>query len=113
VSKKSIASKAAEAVKRRRVLKYVFKPSSTVLWAVISSDLNTEYLVLPGLYCSCKGFYMNVLLKKSADRCYHMEAVKIAQRTGVYEEVSMRDEEYYDVLMKLLKGMLKTKTRRL
>jgi len=47
--------KAWDAVKERRIKKYVFKPSGRIVWIVVGKE--REYLVMPAAeFCSCEDF---------------------------------------------------------
>lgn len=97
--------KALRAVKRKRVVKFKFIPSELVLWGVYSERRERVYIVIPDLYCSCTGFLMNVIMKRRKEYCYHMVAQKIAEKTGVYGEEILSDEEYLSFLGRMKKYM--------
>lgn len=98
--------KALRAVKRKRVVKFKFMPSGLVLWGVYSEKRERMYFVIPDLYCSCAGFLMNVIMRRRKEYCYHMIAQKIAEKTGVYEEEVLNDEEYISFLNRMKKNMI-------
>jgi predicted nucleic acid-binding Zn finger protein len=89
--------KALEAVKDKRVKKYMFKPSNRIVWIVVGKE--RDYLIMPAAdFCTCDDFYFRAM-DKQIHLCYHLIAQKIAETTEsytVYEE----EDELYDVLMK-------------
>lgn len=83
--------KAMEAVKEGRVKKYRFSKSGRVYWLVVGKE--REYWVIPNKYCSCSGFFINVVTQCKAKSCYHLLAQEIAEREGKYEEFEVDDVE--------------------
>ncbi|MCS7145599.1 MAG: hypothetical protein RMJ28_03750 [Nitrososphaerota archaeon] len=80
-----------------RVKRYVFKPSERVRWIVVGRE--RDYLILPEApYCSCDDFYFRVIHGQKP-RCYHLEALEIALRERLYEEIEEEDS-WYDRLMR-------------
>jgi predicted nucleic acid-binding Zn finger protein len=51
-------------------------------------------------FCSCESYFYNVLSGK-AKYCYHILSYKIAEESGLINEVRLDDEEY-DTFLKLL-----------
>jgi len=89
-------ARAFEALKEDRVKKYVFKPSSRVIWIVVGKE--RDYLLMPEAeFCMCDDFYFRVL-DKEVHLCYHLIAQKLAKILGWYEPIEERDE-LYDSLM--------------
>lgn len=87
---------AFQALKEGRVKKYVFKPSSRVVWIVVGKE--RDYLLMPEAeFCSCDDFYFRVL-DKEVHLCYHLIAQKIANVLKWYDSIEERDE-LYDSLM--------------
>lgn len=89
-------TKAFEALKENRVKKYVFRPSSRIVWIVVGKE--RDYLIMPRAeFCTCDDFYFRVL-DKEVHLCYHLIAQKIANSLSWYETIEERDE-LYDSLM--------------
>jgi len=89
-------TKAFEALKENRVKKYVFKPSSRIVWIVVGKE--RDYLVMPEAeFCSCDDFYFRVL-DKEVHLCYHLIAQKLANILEWYGTIEEHDE-LYDSLM--------------
>jgi predicted nucleic acid-binding Zn finger protein len=90
-------TKALDALKEKRVKKYIFKPSGRIVWIVIGKE--RDYLIMPEAeFCTCDDFYFRVLDKK-VHMCYHLLAQKIAQNLSWFDTIETEDESY-DMLMK-------------
>lgn len=85
-------SRALEAVTEGRVKAYRFMPSGKLVWIVES--LERDYMVIPLIYCDCEDFYLNVVLRRLIDVCYHLLAQALAEAIGKYEIVELPDELY-------------------
>ena len=89
-------SKAWEALKARRIKKYVFMPSNRIVWIVVGKE--RDYLVMPAAdFCSCDDFYFRVM-DKEIHLCYHLIAQKMAEALKWYD-LFEEDDELYDFLM--------------
>ena len=85
--------RAIRVVGERGVNKYSFQPSGQVVWIVAGKS--REYLIsLEDKYCTCDDFYMNVVLKKKSDACYHILAKMIAVSLNIYNTYDVEDERY-------------------
>lgn len=90
-------AEAYEAVKERRVKKYVFMPGERVRWVVVGKT--RDYLVVPTAgFCTCEDFFYRVM-NQEKPMCYHLLAVKIAELTEIYTIVE-ESHEWYEQLMK-------------
>ncbi|HDN17928.1 hypothetical protein B6U74_00455 [Candidatus Bathyarchaeota archaeon ex4484_205] len=84
--------KAIESVKKKRVKKYVFKPSGIVRWIVVGK--HKEHIILPEIrFCTCEDSFRQMLDGKRP-LCYHLIAQKIAEAIGKYEVIEEKDEMY-------------------
>lgn len=106
-SEKRLYLRALEAVKRRRVVKFKFKPSGIEVWCVYSKKRERLYLVIPKLFCSCTGFLMNVILTRRLKYCYHMLAQEIAEKENKYEVRELPDDEFIVFLRNLMKHIVR------
>lgn len=89
-------TKAFEALTEGRVKKYVFKPSSRVVWIVVGKE--RDYLLMPEAeFCTCDDFYFRVL-DREVHLCYHLIAQKIAKNLDWYELVEEHDELYKSLM---------------
>ena len=89
-------TKAWEAVKEKRIKKYVFSPSGRIVWIVVGRE--REYQIMPAAgFCSCDDFYFRVM-DSQTNICYHLIAQKIADALKEYDEIDEEDR-LYDCLM--------------
>ncbi len=87
--------KAWDAVKERRIKKYVFKPSGRIVWIVVGKE--REYLVMPAAeFCSCEDFYFQF---DKGHLCYHIIAQKLAEASGRFDLIEEEDH-FYEVLIR-------------
>jgi predicted nucleic acid-binding Zn finger protein len=89
-------TRAFEALKENRVKKYIFRPSSKIVWIVVGKE--RDYLIMPEAeFCTCDDFYFRVL-DRQVHLCYHLIAQKLAKNLEWYEAIEDHDE-IYDSLM--------------
>jgi predicted nucleic acid-binding Zn finger protein len=84
--------KALQAVAKDLVKKYIFEPSGREAWVVVGKA--RDYRVLSELYCDCEDFYINVIVKRAADLCYHILAQILAESLETYSEIRLDDMRY-------------------
>ena len=85
--------RALRTVTERGVNKYIFKPSGEIVWIVVGKT--REYLIsLQDKYCICDDFYVNVVLKKRNEVCYHILAKMLAMSLKLFNEYTVEDERY-------------------
>ncbi|TFF84553.1 hypothetical protein EU523_01630 [Candidatus Heimdallarchaeota archaeon] len=88
--------KALELVSKNNVKKYTFQPSGLAHWVVYG--IEHHYLVIDHLFCSCRDFLFSCIFQRKSPACYHLLACELAKKVGTYEEISLSDSEY-DQLM--------------
>ncbi len=89
-------TKALDALKENRIKKYVFKPSSRIVWIVVGRE--RDYLLMPeAKFCTCDDFYFRVLDRK-VHLCYHLIAQKIALNLGWFETLDENDDLYESLM---------------
>ena len=84
--------KALQAVAKDLVKRYIFEPSNKEAWIVVGKS--RDYRVLSEVYCDCEDFYINVIVKRKADLCYHILAQILAQALETYSEIRVDDMRY-------------------
>jgi len=89
--------KALQAVSNNLVKRYIFSPSGREVWIVVGK--NRDYRVLSEIYCDCEDFYVNVIVKRRAEFCYHIIAKILAEALGVFAAIPV-DDAKYDSLLK-------------
>jgi predicted nucleic acid-binding Zn finger protein len=92
-------NKAIEAAFGGLVKRHVFLPSGRSICTVVGSNAD-EFIDPEKLFCSCESYFYGVLSAK-VKYCYHILSYKIADESGLVEEVRFDDEEY-DIFMGLL-----------
>jgi predicted nucleic acid-binding Zn finger protein len=91
--------KAIEAAFGGCVKKHTFLPSGRSIYTVVGRNAE-EFIDPEKSFCSCESYFYGVMSAK-IKRCYHILSYKIADESGLIEEVRFDDDEYYE-FMKLL-----------
>jgi predicted nucleic acid-binding Zn finger protein len=91
--------KAIEAAFGGCVKRHVFLPSGRRIYTVVGSNAD-EFIDPEKSFCSCESYFYGVLSTK-VKYCYHTLSYKIADESGLVNEVRFDDEEY-DTFMRLL-----------
>ncbi len=86
------AEKAEELVVSLAVKRYHFKPSGRIIWIVVGRE--QEYHIIPEIYCQCDDFYINTVIRRKMNACYHMLAQSIAERIGAFEKFEIPDSDF-------------------
>lgn len=87
--------KALRTVATDLVKKYIFEPSGREAWVVVGKS--RDYRVLSEVYCDCEDFYINVIVKRTANLCYHILAKILAEALDTFSEIRV-DDMMYDTL---------------
>ncbi|MFX1356611.1 MAG: SWIM zinc finger family protein [Promethearchaeota archaeon] len=91
----SIFSNKAERVlevMEKGITKYIYKPSNRVIWTAMGE--NCEHIIYPKLFCSCRDFYKNVVIKRKRDYCKHILAQIISEALNDYKTLELNDQEF-------------------
>ena len=90
---------ALDAITNSRVHKYLFIPSTRVLWCV--EGKTHEYQILPSApFCACNDFYFRVI-NREIFLCYHLLAFMLAHALNQYVVTVKSDHSYDEVLDRL------------
>ena len=81
------------------VKRHTFLPSGRYVYTVVGSNAD-EFVDPDKSFCSCESYFYGVLSAK-VKYCYHILSYKIADESGLIQEVRFDDEEY-DTFMRLL-----------
>jgi len=100
--------RALRAVEEGRVYKIKRTHSRVELWTVYGSK-GRKYLVIPRICCTCRDFYLNVLVRGRRDLCYHMIAQDIAYKTGKYKVRELGTLEEFEYFLRILKDIMSKK----
>lgn len=101
--------KALQAVANKQVKHYIFEPSERDTWIVVGK--NRDYRVLSEVYCDCEDFYINVIVKRRAEVCYHILAKALAEALKIFGEIRV-DDMMYDKLRAEWEAIPNTHTQR-
>ncbi|HDM23328.1 MAG TPA: hypothetical protein ENG22_00080 [Candidatus Bathyarchaeota archaeon] len=93
-------NKLGEVVLEKRVKKYV-TDTGKVIWVVVGKE--RDYYVKPNEYCTCRDFFLNVVIRKKRKWCYHMLAVEVAIDLGFFEEIKLSEDELLAVAEEWMK----------
>ncbi len=94
--------RAIRTVREHRVQKLLIDNLDKDIW-LITSSTGSKYLVIPGTYCSCTDFLINVVIKRKVDKCYHLIAQEIASKTGAFSIASITDlREFFKEIFKYM-----------
>ncbi len=89
---KERATTALDTVQKNAVQLITFIPSQREIWSVKGHE--ETHLVLRQTFCDCVDFYMNVVIKRKNECCYHLIAVEIANKLKTYKHISANDEQF-------------------
>ena len=86
-------------INQKRVKLHIFEPSKRQVWTVVGKG--KEHWVDPKRnFCTCPSYYFGKINGKN--ECYHLEALKIAQKNNEIEIIQFSDEEYVDFISSIL-----------
>ncbi len=81
---------------KKGITKYIYKPSNRVIWT--ASGTETEYIIYPKLYCSCKFFYKRVIIDKEKICCKHILSQIICEALNEYKVLELKDNEFINLI---------------
>jgi predicted nucleic acid-binding Zn finger protein len=81
------------------VKRHTFLPSGRSVFTVVGRNAE-EFIDPKRQFCSCESYFYGVLSAK-VKNCYHILSFKIADESGLIEEIRFDDEEY-DAFFQLL-----------
>ncbi|MEM0001442.1 MAG: SWIM zinc finger family protein [Desulfurococcaceae archaeon] len=61
-----------------------------------------DYILLPGVFCSCKDFILRTVINKTSKYCKHQLGVYIAISRKKYVELNVKLEEAYVIMQEIL-----------
>jgi predicted nucleic acid-binding Zn finger protein len=88
-----------EALVNRRVIK-VSNADGKTLWAFRGKQ--RDYFIIPGLFCTCKDFEINVVMRKLRGCCYHLISADLAVERGEFREISVDNDLFFNILYELI-----------
>ncbi|MFX0057266.1 MAG: hypothetical protein ACFE85_05515 [Candidatus Hodarchaeota archaeon] len=78
------------------ISKYIYKPSNRIIW--IAMGENCEHIIYPKIFCSCRDFYKNVVIKRKREYCKHLLAQIICEALNDYKTLELDDFEFKNLL---------------
>jgi len=97
-----IDTRIGSVVSQKRVKLHIFEPSNRKIWTVVGKS-EEHWLDPESQFCSCQAYYFGRIHGK--EYCYHLEAQKIAEKQTKFEIIKFSDEEYFDFIQSILKGL--------
>lgn len=70
------------------------------IWVYMGEE--RDYLLLPGVFCSCKDFILRTILNKASSYCKHQLGVYVALSRKKYIELNVYPEELYGIIQDIL-----------
>lgn len=99
--------KAIDAASGGCVKKHVFLPSGRCIYTVVGRN-GDEFVDPDRPFCSCESYFYGVLSDK-VEYCYHILSYKIADGSGLVQEVRFDDEEYDDFMRLLVLDIMQSR----
>ncbi len=92
--------KAVEAVHQRRFLEIRVRGADYSF--TVFRGRKRDYFLIPGVFCSCKDFELNVILRGSKVACYHLIGYELARRKGLVGELQLGSDEVTKIMEEVL-----------
>jgi predicted nucleic acid-binding Zn finger protein len=80
------------------------------LWFYMGRE--RDYVLIPGVYCSCRDFTLRTIINKTSSFCKHQVGLYSALARGRYVELDLSMDEAYVVVRELLDKGLSLALRR-
>jgi len=96
----SVPEKVLNALKEMRIILLV--SSELRRQAFIFKGKERDYLIIPKLFCTCKDFEFNVVLRKLKPTCYHLIATELALRKNHIKNVEVDSRVFDEVLYEVI-----------
>ena len=96
---KNPPDKAIELVRLRRIIK-VISGSGKIIYIALGTT--GDYLLIPKLFCTCKDFELNVVIRRSKGTCYHLVALELALKSNSFRELRVDDGTLNDIMYEVL-----------
>jgi len=89
-------------ISERRIKLHIFEPSKRQIWTIVG--IGKEHWIDPDRnFCSCPGFYFGQL--NDGKKCYHLGALKRAQKENKIEEIKFSDDEYDNFVASIISDL--------
>ncbi|MCX8184458.1 MAG: hypothetical protein RMI56_06240 [Sulfolobales archaeon] len=94
--------RAVEAVAERRLMKLFCRNNEEVVELYVFYGRDRSYMLVPGMFCGCKDFEINVVLRREKGSCYHLVALELARRKGVLKTLEVSCDTVREIVLELL-----------
>lgn len=71
-----------------------------------------DYLLIPGVYCSCKDFLLRTVINKTSKYCKHLLGLHVSMKKGKYLEVEIDVERFLRIVHEIIKKRFSLELRR-
>jgi len=75
---------------------------------------NSDYVIIPGVFCSCKDYVIRTIINKTSSFCKHQAGLYIALKESKYVVVNVDFEEAYRIIQEIIdKGISQSLRKKL
>ncbi|MEM1641302.1 MAG: hypothetical protein QXI85_00730 [Desulfurococcaceae archaeon] len=85
--------------------------SQQALW--IYMGRSSDYLIVPGYFCSCMDFMVRTVINKTSPYCKHLAGVQIAMKAKKYAVLHVDVEESAVIIAEILENRFSSTLRKL
>ena len=96
---KNPPDKAIELVRLKRIIKLI-SGSGKIIYIALGTT--GDYLLIPKLFCTCKDFELNVIIRRTKGACYHLIALELALKSNSFRELRVNDDTLNDIIYEVL-----------
>jgi len=96
------SEKVIDAVMEKRLLKLYCKKGVDIVELYVFHGRDRSYILFPGMYCSCKNFELDVVVRGRRGSCYHLVALEIAKKQGKLKVFEVTCETLKSIALELL-----------
>lgn len=96
--------RAIDAVAERRLMKLFCRKGADTVELYVFYGKDRSYILVPGMFCSCKDFELNVILRGVKGACYHLVSLEMARARNVLRVHEVGCETLKTVALELLLG---------
>ena len=108
-----VSSKAREAVYLKMLIKIIVKNHVERKEYWIFHGRERDYMIIPGVLCTCKDFLIHVVPQQTKRTCYHLEAQALAEQTSKYRILHLDEQTMNTILIEILKNEYSPTLRRI
>lgn len=110
---------ASRGVEARSVLPLVYErrfvrlktPGGRDIWVYMGP--RSDYVIIPGTYCSCMDFSVRVVSRSSYPYCKHLLGLEVALRRNLYRDLEVGESDAVGIVREILSQGFSRTLRRL